>query len=177
MPLSMRVSIECLPITCKVRDLENGRHDLNDGGPKMAHEKKWHDNLMSSYAQGDEGAEVAMQLLRRSCGKPSAAELGNAICSLLDVPLTLDRTLRNEERIQSFASVISAALLIRSGVDSINILRTLAWESLIVVVAASSLGDGNTLEEEDRKRLVLAVGRIQQLWDCCGFTGEWLADE
>ena len=172
MPLSMRVSIECLPIPCKVRDVENGRHVLNDGGPKMAQKNIWRENLMSSYVQGDEGAEVAMNLLRRTCGKPSAAELGDAIASLVDVPLTLDRILVNEDRIQSFASVIAAALEIRNSVESINILRSLAWESLVVLVAASSLSDGSTLEEADRKRMVLAVSRIHEVMDLCGISGE-----
>ncbi len=173
MPLSMRVSIECLPITCKARDLENGRHALNDGGPKMNHEKLWHDNLMSSYAQGDEGAEVAMNLLRRTCGRPSASDLGEAISSLIDVPLTISRIGDTESRIQSFATVMSAVLCIRSEFGTGGeTLRSLAYESLVVLMAATAMSDGTSLDETEQKRLVYAVSRIHEVMDLCGISGE-----
>ena len=41
-----------------------------------------------------------------------------------------------------------------------DVLRAVEWEALIVAVAASYLGNGGTLTEEDRKRLLLAASRI-----------------
>jgi hypothetical protein len=43
---------------------------------------------------------------------------------------------------------------------AVDILRALVSEALIVAVAASYLGNGGTLTEEDRARLLLAESRI-----------------
>jgi hypothetical protein len=49
----------------------------------------------------------------------------------------------------------------RRPISAADVLRCVAFEALVVAVAASRLGNGNQIDTEDRARLLLAASRIQ----------------
>jgi len=49
-----------------------------------------------------------------------------------------------------------------------DVLRCVAFETLVVTIAAASVIDGTPLNELDRARLMLASGRIQAAIDAAG---------
>lgn len=145
------------------------RH-VKTNGVEMRHTKAWQTKLLESCCEESEGAEVARSLLVRTVGSPSAAELGDAICSLVDVPLTLTSMDQTAARIHEFSEVISAALSIRRQVTAVDIMKLLASEVLIVFVVASAIRNGRLIEEVDRQRLTLAVARIHGALDLAGIS-------
>lgn len=56
-----------------------------------------------------------------------------------------------------------------------DILRAVAFEALVVRCAASTMGAGGMLTDDDQARLVLAVQRIQAALDAGGLNGAYRA--
>lgn len=53
-----------------------------------------------------------------------------------------------------------------------DVLRAIAFEALVVILAGTSLLSGHPFTDADRARLVLAVGRIQAALDAAGVSHE-----
>ncbi len=50
---------------------------------------------------------------------------------------------------------------------AIDVLRCIAFEALVVSIAATNLAQGTTLPESDRKRLLVAASRLQAAMEVC----------
>lgn len=50
---------------------------------------------------------------------------------------------------------------------AIDVLRCIAFEALVVSIAATNLAQGQPLQEADRKRLLVAASRLQAAMEVC----------